>query len=88
MWSTDRKRSNDLTLILGLNETIDQLAMEKSACWYSHVLWMADGHALRRALLFDVESQRKKWWPKRTWKMQVDDEDMKFDFSRDDVLFH
>ena len=30
----DRKRTKDLMLMLGLNETIDQLAMASSVCWY------------------------------------------------------
>ena len=34
----DRKRSMDLMLILGLNETIDQLTTAISVCWYGHVL--------------------------------------------------
>ena len=40
MWSTAQrqKRSMDLMLVLGLNETIDQLAMAESVCWYGYVL--------------------------------------------------
>ena len=33
----DRKISSDLTFMLGLNETVDQLAMASSADWYFHV---------------------------------------------------
>ena len=55
----DRKRSTDLMLMLGLNETIDQLAMANSVCWYIHVLRRENGHILRRALDFEVEGQRK-----------------------------
>ena len=51
----DRKRSTDLMFILGLNETIDQLAMANSVRWYGHVLGREDGHVLRRALDFVVE---------------------------------
>ena len=32
-----RKRSLDLMFMLGLNETIDQLAMASSVHWYCHV---------------------------------------------------
>ena len=35
-------------LMLDLNETIDQLAMANSVCWYGHVLRREDGHVLRR----------------------------------------
>ena len=66
--STDRKRSTDLMLILGLSETIEQLAMASSVRWYGHVLRREDGHVLRRedghvlrrALDFEVKGQRKK----------------------------
>ena len=60
--------------ILGLMETMDQLAMENSVRWYGHVLRREDGHVLRRAYDFEVEGQRKKGRQKRTWKKQVDDE--------------
>ena len=45
----------DLILILGLNETKDQLAIANSVRWYGHVLRREDGHVLRRALDFEVE---------------------------------
>ena len=66
--SKTEKRSTDLMFMLGLNETIDQMAMANSARWYGHVLRTADGHVLRRALDFEVEGQRKKGRPKRSWK--------------------
>ena len=37
-------------LMLGLDETIDQLAMAHSICWYGDVLNGEDGHILRRVL--------------------------------------
>ena len=52
----NRKISKDLMLMLGLNESIDQLAMANSVHWYGHVLWREDGHILRRAFDFEVES--------------------------------
>ena len=30
--------SKDLMLMFGLKETVDQLSMGNSACWYGHVL--------------------------------------------------
>ena len=47
--------------MLGLNETIDRLAMADGVHWYGHVLRREDGHILKRALCFEVEGQRKKW---------------------------
>ena len=49
-----------------MNETIDELAMANSVCWYGHVLWREDGHVLRRALDFEVEGQRKNLRLNRT----------------------
>ena len=46
----DIKRSTDLMFMLGLSETIDQLAMTSSVCWYGHVLRREDGHVLRVVL--------------------------------------
>ena len=34
----ERKTCTDLMPMLGLNETINRLAMAKSVCWYGHVL--------------------------------------------------
>ena len=64
----DRKRKTDLMFMLGLKETIDQLAMSNSVRWYGYVLRREDGHVLRRALDFEVEGQRKKGRPKRMEK--------------------
>ena len=61
----DRKRSTDLMFILQLNETIDQLAIANSVCWYGHMLRREDGHVSRRALDIEVEGHRRKGRPKR-----------------------
>ena len=82
----DRKGSTDLMLMLGLNKTIDQLAMASSVCWYGHVLRRENGHVLRRALDFVVEGQKKNGWPKRTWKKQVEEESVKIGLRREDAL--
>ena len=44
------KQSQGPYFDVGLNETMDQLAMANSSCWY--------GHVLRRALDFEVEGER------------------------------
>ena len=36
-----------------------------------------DSHVLRKALDFEVEGQRTKGRPKRTWKKQEEEESMK-----------
>ena len=54
----DGKRSTDLIFMMGLNKSMDQLAMANSVCWYGHVLRREDGHFSRRALDVEVEGQR------------------------------
>ena len=61
-----RRRSTDFMLMLGLNESIDQLAIANSVHWYGYVLRRDDSHILRWALDFEVEGQRTKGRPKRT----------------------
>ena len=39
-----------------------------------HMMRREDGHMLRRALVFEVEGQRKKGRLKNTWEMQIEDE--------------
>ena len=51
--------------------------MANSVRWYGHVLRREDGHVLRKALDFEVECQRKKWRPQRTWKKQVEEKSVK-----------
>ena len=82
----DRKWSTDLMFMLGLSETMDQLAMADIVRWNGHMMRREDGHVLRRALDFEVEGQGKKGRPKRTWKKQVGKESMKLGLRREDAL--
>ena len=82
----DREISGDFMLMLGLNETIDQLAMATSVCYYGHVLRREDNHVFRKELDFQVEVERRKGSSKRTWKKQVEEESVKVGFGREDAL--
>ena len=73
-------------LMLGLNETIDQLATASSVHRYGRVLRREVGHVLRGALDFEVESQRKKGRPKKTWIRQVEEGSVKVGLRREDAL--
>ena len=81
-----RKRSTYLMSMLGLDETMDQLAIANSVRWYGHALRREDGHVLRGALDFEVESKRKKGRPKGTWKKQVEEESVKIGLRREDAF--
>ena len=87
VWLKDRKRSTDLMLMFGLNETIDQLAMVNNVYWFGHVLKIKDGHALRRALGFEADGQRKKGRPKRKWKKQAKEACVKVEMRRGDAPY-
>ena len=50
--SKTEKIYTDLMFMLGLNETMDLLAIANSVRWY--------GHVLRRALEFEVEGQKTR----------------------------
>ena len=73
--------------MLGLNETMHQLAMANCVCWYGHGLRGEDGHVLSRALDFEVDGKMRKLRLKRTWKMQVDEESMMVGLRREYALF-
>ena len=47
-------------LMLGLNETIGQMAMGNTDHWHGNMLRREDVHVTRKASHFDVECQRKK----------------------------
>ena len=83
----DRKRSTGLMFMLGFCEAVDQLAMVNGVCWYGHVLRREDGHVLRRALDFEVESHIKKGSLKRTWKKQVEEDSVNIALRREYTLY-
>ena len=60
--------------------------MANSVLWYGHVMRREDGYVSRRALDFEFEGQRKKDWPKRTRKKQVEEESVKVGLRREDAL--
>ena len=72
--------------MLGWYEAMYQFAVANSVHWYGHVLRRVDGHVLRRALDIEVEGQRKKGRPKRTWKKHVEEESVKVGLRRKDAL--
>ena len=45
--------------MLGLKETVVQMAKANGVRWYGHVLRRDDGHFLRKALEFEVKGKRK-----------------------------
>ena len=61
----EKKRTAEM---LGLKETVVQMAKVNGVRWYGHMLRRDDGHVLRKALEFEVKDKRKQGRPKKTWK--------------------
>ena len=73
-------------LILGMNETTDQLPMANSARWHGQVLRREDGHVLITAIDFEVEGQWRKGRSMRTLNKQVEEESVKIGLRKEDAL--
>ena len=54
--------------MLGLKETIDQLATANGVRCYGHVLTRDDDSVFRFALDLEVSGNKKRRRPKKTWK--------------------
>ena len=72
--------------MLGLKETVVQMAKANGVRWYGHVLRRDDGHVLRKVLKFEVKGKRKQGQPKKTWKMQVEKESKSVGLEKQDAL--
>ena len=79
----EKKRTGDLMEMLGLKETVVQMAKTNGARWYGHVLRRDDKHVLRKALEFEVKGKRKRGRPRKTWKMQVEKESRSIGLKKD-----
>jgi len=82
----DRKKTEDLMQMLGLEEAVDQLARVNGVRWYGHVLRRDEEHVLRRAFEFEVDGSRRRGRPKKTWKKQVIEESGKVGLGEGDAL--
>ena len=51
----EKKRTEGLMEMLGLKETVVQMAKAYGVRWYGHVLRRDDGHVFRKALEFKVK---------------------------------
>ena len=55
-----KKRTEDLMEMLGLKETVIQMAKVNGVRCYGHVLRRDNGHVLKKALEFKVKGKRKR----------------------------
>ena len=82
----EKKRTEDLMEMLGLKETVVQMAKANGVRWYGHVLRRGDGHVLRKALEFEVRGKRKPGRSKKTWKTQVEKESKSVGLEKKDAM--
>ena len=69
----DRKNTEELMEMLGLMKTLDRMAKTNGVRWYGHVIRREDDNILKKAMMMKVNGQRKRGWPKMTWKRQVEE---------------
>ena len=81
----EKKRTEDLMEMLGLTETVVQMAKVNGVRWYGHGL-RRDGHFLRKVLEFEVKGKRKRGRPKKTWKTQVEKESKSAGLEKKDAM--
>ena len=82
----EKKRTKDLMEMLGLKETVVQMANANGVRWYRHVLRRDDGHVLRKELEFEVKGKRKRGRPNNSWKTQVEKESKSFGLEKEDAM--
>ena len=69
----DRKNTEELMEMLGLKETLDRMAKANGARWCGHVVKRDDNDILKKAMMLEVNGQRKRGRPKMTWRRQVEE---------------
>ena len=58
--------------VLGLKETLDKMAQANGVRWYRHVV-RRDEESILKAMILQVNGQRKRGRPKQPWKRQVEE---------------
>ena len=71
--------------MLGVKETVVQMAKANGVRWYGHVLRRDEGQVLRKALEFEVKGKRKRGRPNNTWKTQVEKESKSVGLEKEDA---
>ena len=59
--------------MLGLKETLDKLAKANGVRWYGHTIRRDDDNILKKAMMLEVNGNRKRGRPKMTWRRQVEE---------------
>ena len=67
----DSKNTEDLMKMLGLKKTSDKMEQANGVRWYGHVVRRDEESTFKKAMMLQVNGQRKRGRPKQTWKRQV-----------------
>ena len=62
----DRKNTEELMEMLGLKKTLDRMAKANGVRWYGRVIRREDDNILKKAMMMEVNGQRKRVRPKMT----------------------
>ena len=80
------KRSQECMSLLGLKDTLDELAKASGVRWYGHVLKRDNDDVLRRALDFEVAGRRGCGRPNMAWKRQQEEHINQIGLKREDAI--
>ena len=69
----DRKNAEELMEMFGMKQTLDKMAKANGVRWNGHVIRREDDNILKKAMMVEVNGQRKRGRPKMTWKRQVEE---------------
>ena len=82
----EKRRNQELMSLLGIKDTLDELARATGVRWYGHVLRRDNDDVLRRAVDFEVAGRRKRGLPNMTWKRQVEEHINQIGLKRKDAI--
>ena len=82
----EKRRSQELTSLLGLKDTLDGLARASGVRWYGHVLRRDNGDVLRGAIDFEVAERRGRGRPNMTRKRQVEEHIIQIGLKRKNAI--
>ena len=84
----EKKRTEDLMQMLGLKETVVQMAKANGVrrVRYGRMLRRDGGHVMRKAFEIEVKGKRKRGRPRKTWKTQVEKESKSVSLKKEDTL--
>jgi len=85
-WWTKRTLTDELMNMLGLRETVENLAKASNLRWYGHVLRREEDDALRKVLSFKMEGLRKRGRRRRIFRRQAEADIRGVGLRKEDAL--